>query len=148
MAGYTDKGGKEVGPLKGTDIITIRNADVNPIDADEYPGFPRFGDNLSAGMHKGYVLMKNIDLDNIKSFGYVYSAEESDGFIEVRLDSRAGPVISKAPFEKTGSWANDRTIVAQLDKPVSGRHDVYFFVLKKENPDNSGFINLKRISFR
>jgi cytochrome c len=148
VASYTDKGGKAVGPLKGTDVITIRNADVNPVDADEYSGFPRFGDNLSSGKHKGYILLKNIDLSGIKGFGYQYSAEESDGYIEVRLDSRAGPVISKTPFEKTGSWSENKTLNADLDKPVAGRHDVYFFVLKKEHPDNAGFINLKRISFR
>jgi cytochrome c len=148
VASYTDKGGKAVGPLKGTDVITIRNADVDPMNADDYPGFPRFGDNLSAGKHKGYILMKSIDLDGIKGFEYLYSAEESDGYIEVRLDSRAGPVISKTPIEKTGSWNENKILKAVLETPVSGKHDVYFFVLKKENPDNSGFINLRRISFR
>lgn len=148
IASYTDKGGKVVGPLTGSEVITIRNADVNPMNADEYPGFPRFGDNLSAGKHKGYILMKNIDLDGIKGFEYLYSADNKDGFIEVRIDSRAGPVISKTPFEKTGSWSANKTLKGELDKPVSGRHDVYFFVLKREKPDNSGFINLKQISFK
>ena len=81
-------------------------------------------------------------------FEYLYSAEASDGYIEVRLDSRAGPVVSKTAFARTGSWNENKTLKGELDKPVSGRHDVYFFVLKKEHPDNQGFINLKRISFR
>ena len=148
VAGYTDRGGKVVGPLKGSDVLTIRNADLNPIDADEYPGFPRFGDNLSAGRHKGYILMKNIDLDGIRGFEYLYSADKNDGYIEVRVDSRAGPVISKMPFAKTGSWNENKTLKAELDKPFSGKHDVYFFVLKREKPDNSGIINLRQISFR
>lgn len=148
VASYTDKGGKVVGPLKGTDVVTIRNAKVDPINADEYPGFPRFGDNLSAGRHKGYILLKNIDLDGIKGFSYLYSAAKADGFIEVRLDSRAGPVVSKTEVDSTGSWSTNGTVTGTFNKPVSGRHDVYFFVMKKENPDNSGFINLKEINFR
>lgn len=147
VASYTDKGGKVVGPLKGSDVITIRNADVNPIDADDYPGFPRFGDNLLAGRHKGYILLKNIDLDGIRGFEYLYSANNNDGYIEVRIDSKAGPVISKTPFDKTGSWSENKTLKGVLDKTVSGRHDVYFFVLKRDKPDNSGIINIKQISF-
>lgn len=148
VASYTDKGGKVVGPVKGSDVVTIRNAEISPIDADEYPGFPRFGDNLSAGRHKGYILMKNIDLTDIKGFEYLYSADKHDGFVEVRIDSRAGPVISKTSFEKTGSWSEYKKLKGELDKPVGGRHDVYFFVLKAGKPDNAGFINLKQISFR
>ena len=92
--------------------------------------------------------MKNIDLNGIKGFEYLYSADKNDGFIEVRIDSRAGPVISKTPFEKTGSWTANKTLKGELDKPVSGRHDIYFFVMKSEKPDNSGFINLRQISFK
>jgi cytochrome c len=55
VATYTDKGGEGVGPLKDTDVVNIRNADVNPMYADEYPGFPRFGDNLSAGKHLCFI---------------------------------------------------------------------------------------------
>ncbi|RYF91827.1 MAG: PKD domain-containing protein, partial [Chitinophagaceae bacterium] len=145
VATYTDKGGNVVGPLKGTDVITIRNAKVNPMYADEYPGFPRFGDNLSSGRHKAYILLRNIDLDGIKGFSYLYSADDNDGVIEVRLDSRAGPVVSKTDFTATGS--DTKTVTGSLEKPVGGRHDVYFFVLKKGVPDNSGIINLKEINF-
>jgi cytochrome c len=147
IATYTDKGGEGVGPLKDTDVVNIRKADVNPMYADEYPGFPRFGDNLSAGKHKAYVLFRNIDLTGIENFNYRYSAKESDGFMEVRLDSRAGPVISKSAFDNTGSWSNEKTLTGRLDKPVYGKHDVYFFVMKKEKPDDEEFVNLKQISF-
>lgn len=147
VATYTDKGGNQAGPLKGTDVVTIRNPKVNPMYADDYPGFPRFGDNLSAGRHKGYILLKNIDLTGIKGFSYLYAADKSDGFVEVRLDSRAGPVVSKTEFGATGNWSDNKTLSATLDKPVTGKHDVYFFVLKKGKPDNSGLISLKEINF-
>jgi cytochrome c len=148
VATYTDKGGKAVGPLKGSDVVNIRSADVNPMHADEYPGFQRFGDVLTAGRHKGYILMKNVDLTGISGFKYTYAAQHSDGFIEVRIDSRAGPVISRKEVEKTGSWSDNKVKTVKLDKPVTGKHDVYFFVLKKENPDNSGFVNIRQISFQ
>lgn len=148
VASYTDRGGKPVGPLKGTDVVTIRNADVDPKNADEYPGFQRFGDVLTAGRHKGYILLKNIDLTAISGFRYTYSAEASDGFIEVRIDSRAGPIVSKAPFEKTGSWSSSKMLEAKLNTPVEGKHDVYFFVIKKGKPDNEEILNIRQISFR
>jgi cytochrome c len=94
-----------------------------------------------------YVLFRNIDLTGIKNFKYRYAAEKSAGYVEVRIDSRAGPVISKAAFDNTGSWSNEKTLTGTLDNPVSGRHDVYFFVMKKEKPDDRGFVNLKQISF-
>jgi cytochrome c len=145
VASYTDKGGKVVGPLKGSDVVTIRSADVNPMYADEYPGFPRFGDNLSSGRHKGYILLKNVDLNGIKGFKYLYSSGK-EGYIEVRIDSRAGPVISKTGFGKTNQ-GDSGVLESMLDKPVGGKHDIYFFVLKKGTPDNSGVISLKQISF-
>jgi cytochrome c len=87
-----------------------------------------------------------MDLNTIKGFTYLYSANRYDGFIEVRIDSRAGPVISKIPFEKTSE--TDKVLNATLDKPVAGKHDIYFFVLQAGKPDNNGIINLKQISFQ
>jgi len=147
VASYTDNGGKVVGPLKGADVLTIRNADVKTIYADEHPGFKRFTDNLTPGVHKAYVLLKNIDLTHIKKFRYLYTAEITDGEIEVRLDSRAGPIICRTACPSTGSVKTTGEVTGVLEKPISGRHDVYFFVLKREKPDANGIIGLKEIGF-
>ena len=109
LATYTDKGGKGVGPLTGTEVVTLRNANVKTLNADAYVGFPRFGNRLTAGGHKAYVLLKGIDMTTIKSLTYDYSSLNKDGEIEVRLDSYAGPVVSRAPYKATGDWKTNES---------------------------------------
>jgi cytochrome c len=114
--------------------------------ADEHSGFRRFGNNLSSGDHKSFILLKNIDLNGIRKFTYEYASKNRDGEIEVRIDSQAGPVISRAPYAATGTWDKTSTITGDVSAPVSGRHDVYFFIMKKDKP-NDDIINLKSIQF-
>ena len=146
MASYSDKGGKVVGPLTGTDVVTLRNANVKPAYADAYVGFPRFRDNLSPGGHKSYILLKSIDLSGIKAFQYEYGSANQTGEIEVRIDSQAGPIISTIDYGPTGGWDNLKTVSGQLSKPVSGRHDVYFFAIKRTKP-NDEILKLTNIRF-
>lgn len=146
VANYTDKGNAATGPLKGTDVITIRNYAVKTVYADAHPGFARFGNNLSDGGHKAYILLRNVDLNGIRRLSFLYSAEESHGMLEVRLDSRAGPVVSSVPFEATGKTKEGKVISAEWTQPVSGRHDVYVFVTRRNKPYDEE-INLKEIRF-
>jgi cytochrome c len=146
VATYTDKGGNVVGPLTSTDVVTLRNAKVRVIDADSYVGFPRWGNRLDAGGHKAYVLLKAIDLTGIKSFTYDYSSVDKAGEIEVRLDSYAGPVVSRAAYTPTGDWKTTKQVTGDLDKPVTGKHDVYVVVVKRDKP-NDKIIQLGSIQF-
>lgn len=138
IAAYTDKGGNIVGPLKTTSIITLRQASFNPAFSDVQSGFPRFRDNLSEGGNNAYLLMKNIDLTGIGQFVYKYGARY-DGELQVRLDSRAGPIISSVKFKSTGSFDKADTVKSKLDKVIAGRHDVYFYVVKRDKPNDSVF---------
>lgn len=147
LATYTDKGGNGVGPLTGSELLTLRNARVRTVFADAHEGFPRWGNSLSQGGHKSYILLKNVDMTGIKGFVYEYAAADKSGYIEVRVDSYAGPIVSKADFVATGSWGNDGKVEATLEAPLEGRHDMYFFVMKPEKPNND-LINLKVIEFR
>ncbi len=146
LATYTDKGGNGVGPLVGSELITLRNARVNTVFADAHEGFPRWGNRLSQGGHKSYILLKNIDMTGIKGFSYEYSADQKDGFIEVRMDSYAGPIVSKTDFKATGGRDKNGTVSGTLEKPLEGKHDMYFFVMKPEKP-NDNLITLKVIEF-
>jgi cytochrome c len=145
VSSYTDKGANGVGPITSTDVVTIRNAKVQTVYAGEHNGFARFRNSLAAGSHKAFILLKNVDLTRIRGFDYTYSAGSSSGIIEVRLDSRAGPVVSTTPFAATGD--SSRTIAGILNKPVSGRHDIYFFVMKKDKPYDEK-IALKEVLFK
>ncbi len=145
-AAYTDKGGKIVGPLKGVNVITLRHADFNTAFADDISGFPRFRDDLSEGGDNAYLHMKNIDLTGTSAFNFTYGSKDDGGEIEVRLDSRAGLVIGRAAIQRTGSFDKTTGLTIKLDAPVSGRHDVYFYIVKRGRPGNP-FIKMKRVGF-
>ncbi len=146
LASYTDKGGKVVGPLTGTDVVTLRNADVKAVYADELKGFNRFKNDLSAGNHKSYVMFRDIDLSNIKKFVYQYASKDAAGEIEVRIDSQAGPVISSAAYTETGDWKKPASVTGEVQKPISGKHDIYFFAIKRTKP-SEGILSIKDIQF-
>ncbi|WP_460944818.1 ThuA domain-containing protein [Spirosoma daeguense] len=146
VASYTDNGAKNAGPLTGMDVVTLRNATIKTINADAYVGFPRFGPRLNAGSHKAYVLIKDVDLTNIKSLTYDYSSMSKDGEIEVRLDSYAAPVVSRIAYKATGDWKTTNEVTGQFDKPITGKHDVYVVVIKRNKP-NDGIIQLNSIRF-
>lgn len=146
VASYTDKGGNVVGPLTGTDVVTLRNATVKTINADAYVGFNRFGNRLTVGNHKAYFLLKDIDMNTIKSLTYEYSSLDKDGNIDVRLDSYAGPVVSRIPFQKTGAWDKTNQVRGTFEKPFTGKHDVYIVVMKPNKP-NENLIQLNSIRF-
>ncbi|WP_229311238.1 ThuA domain-containing protein [Larkinella soli] len=146
IASYTDEGGQVVGPLTGMEVITLRNAKVPTVYADAHTGFPRWGNRLSQGNHKAHILLKNIDLTNIRKITYDYSSQDKDGEIEMRLDSYAGPVVSRTPFQATGAWNKARQVTAELSQPINGRHDVFFVVVKRTKP-NDALITLNSIQF-
>ncbi|MEZ0539658.1 ThuA domain-containing protein [Fibrella arboris] len=146
LASYTDNGGTLVKPLTGTDVVRLRNATVKTAFADAHVGFSRFRDNLSQGAHKSYILLKNIDLTGIRQFTYEYASAGQSGDIEVRIDSQAGPMVSRASYGPTGSWDTLKKVTGTLDKPISGRHDVYFFAIKRTKP-NDEILKLTTIRF-
>ncbi len=146
VATYTDNGGKVVGPLTGTDVVTLRNATVRAIDADLYTGFPRFGNRLSPGAHKAYLLYKGIDMTGIKSLTYNYSSQNKDGEIEIRLDSYAGPVVNRTAYKATGDWKTMQQVTGEFTTPITGKHDVYVIVVKRDKP-NTEIIQLSSIQF-
>ncbi|RYF68518.1 MAG: carbohydrate-binding protein, partial [Cytophagaceae bacterium] len=146
LASYKDRGGNMVKPLVGTDMIRLRTATVKAAYADAHVGFSRFRDNLSQGGHKSYILLKNIDLTGIKRFTYEYGSANQAGEVEVRIDSQAGPVVSTVAYGPTGSWDTLKKITGQLSKPISGRHDIYFFAIKRTKP-NDEILKLTTIQF-
>lgn len=136
LATYTDEGGNGVGPLTAAELITLRNAKVMAPFVDAHVGFPRWGNRLSAGNHKSYLMLKNIDLTNIRSFTYDYSSKDKDGEIELRLDSFAGPVVSRVAYKATGDFGKAAQVTGVLDKAITGRHDLYFVAVKRDKPNN------------
>lgn len=146
LATYTDGGTPAVGPLTHTEVVTLRPAKVRAIDTDAQVGFRRFGNNLTLGSHKAYLLLKDVDLTHIKGFTYEYAAPQKAGEIEVRIGSVAGPVVSRTPFQAQDNDKNPQRVTGELLKPIRGKYDVYFVIVKKDKP-NHDVASLKSIQF-
>jgi cytochrome c len=134
-ASYTDNGANGIEALTTTDEVVLRNAKVRAVNTDLQSGLPRFGNSLSAGGHKSFVMLKNVDLTGIKKFVYEYSSRDKDGEIEVRIDSQAGPIISTTAYQQTGDWNTVKFVTGEVKTPIEGRHDIYFFAIKRTKPD-------------
>lgn len=145
-ASYTDQGAHGIQPLTGRDVLKFRNARVPTVFMDAYAPFERFGNYVTNARHKAYYMLKNVDLTGIRGFLYEYAAGEVPGHIAVRIDSRAGPVIAKTPYNPTADWDTVETTEVLLEAPVPGRHDLYFIMLRPEEP-NEDIINLKAVTF-
>jgi cytochrome c len=145
-ARYTDNGSAEIGALSDTEVIVLRRSKLRPIDADAHPGIDRWGEGFGSAKHKSYVLFKNIDLTNIREFGFEYgSFEEAE--VEVRVESLAGPVIANGKFKPTGGWDKIATVTAKLHDGLAGRHHVYFILLNRTKPKGD-IVKLMNIEFR
>lgn len=143
QASYTDKGANSIGPLTRNDVVKLQPAKVKTAFADAHIGFERYRDNLGHGGNAAYLLFKNIDLTGITGFKYEYNAN-AEGIVEVRVDSRAGPVIASAPFSSSKDGANS-TLESTINKDVKGKHDVYFIIVQHEKP-NQSIINIEYIN--
>jgi cytochrome c len=85
-------------------------------------------------------------MTGIKQFVYEYASSGQKGSIQVRMDSQAGPVISTVAFGPTGSWDTMQKVTGTLEKAISGRHDIYFFAIKPDKP-NDEILKLTNIRF-
>jgi cytochrome c len=91
-------------------------------------------------------MFKGVDMTGIKSLTYDYSALNKDGEIEVRLDSYAGPVVSRTAFKATGDWKTTSQVTSAFDKPITGKHDVYVIIVKRDKP-NTDLAQLSSVTF-
>ncbi|HEX7070428.1 MAG TPA: ThuA domain-containing protein, partial [Rhodothermales bacterium] len=141
-ARYTDGGAPGAEPLTGEDMIVLRPATVPGVYADEIGGFPRWGNSISAGEHKSYLMLDDVDFTGLSGFDFGFDASGEPGEIEVRIDSYAGPVVARTPYQP----GNDGTARATLATPVDGRHDVYFIVRQPKGPVGEEVMTLERVS--
>ncbi|WP_276374970.1 ThuA domain-containing protein [Chryseolinea sp. H1M3-3] len=131
-ARYTDQNANGATTLSDNETILLRSASMRPIDADAHIGIDRWGNAFGSAKNKSYIFLKSIDLSGIKNITYDYGSESRGGEIVVRLESLAGPVISRTKFEPTGGEEKRKTISSAFDMPVSGRHHIYVVIENKE----------------
>jgi cytochrome c len=147
VAAYTDKGGKIVGSLKSTDIVTLRHAEMNSAHVDEFGGLRRFGDNITGGGDNSYLLLKNVDLTGITKLIVKYDAGK-DAELRVRIDAKGGQIVGRVDYKRTSDLPDRKGVVTvPITKPVKGRHDVYVYAIKRTAPTDN-IIHISEIEFK
>ena len=131
VAKYTDNGTEDAGPLADSEVVKLRSAKMRPIDADQYVGISRWRESFGNAQNKSYLAFYNVDLSGIRKITYEYGSPDRSGEIEVRLESLAGPVVSRAAFKPTGGWDERKTMTTSFDAPP-GRHHVYVIFVSRE----------------
>ncbi|HEY8935064.1 MAG TPA: ThuA domain-containing protein, partial [Cyclobacteriaceae bacterium] len=118
-ASYTDKGGALQKSATNTSMLMLRSSRVQVEEADRIrnASFNWEHDRLGSINNKSFFMFKNIDLHNIKSITYHYSAHDLGATIEVHTGSSEGPVISTLNYEPTGSWDTYKDVTASVKDP-------------------------------
>ena len=146
LAAYTDAGGKMVGPLTGSTVMSFRSPLLQAEDADKVQGLSKNNKALNSVNNNAYFVFQNIDLKGVKQLTYHYASQNQAAAIEVHTDSPTGPVISKLNYKATGDWNKFVDLSAPVKDP-GGRHDLYFVVVKDKPPYNS-LLDIDWIQFK
>lgn len=80
-------------------------------------------------IHDGdYIKVREVDFGNKAAQSLCISAASAlqGGTLEVHLDKIDGEKVAAVPVSKTGGWEKWKTFNAQMQQPVTGKHDVYF----------------------
>ncbi|WP_262247473.1 PQQ-dependent sugar dehydrogenase [Parapedobacter soli] len=145
-ARYTDQGANGIQPLNGSDHILLRNPQIQAEDFDA--GNVRIATVTTAfmsyvyGIQNGsYISFRNIDLTHVRRVGYRVQASGAGGTIEVRLDSIAGPVVSRLEIPAgnfSGAEEGWKEMMGLVDD-IGDVHDLYFVFVNDEVGDKALF---------
>ncbi len=144
-AAYTDAGNGVV-PLTGTNQLVLREPLMRAQDADVMSEAERHGNMVGLVKNKAYVVIKNIDLKDIKKITFNYASRADGATLEIHADSPKGKLISSIKYQPTGDWKKFKQVSAPITDP-GGRHDLYFVVRKEEPLLGEGLCLLDWLKF-
>ena len=84
-----------------------------------------------------WIMFEQVDLTDVRAVSYRW-ATPYGGFIEMRIDSADGPIISRTPVTKTGNfehwgaWDQWREHTVPITA-TAGQHDVYYTFLDNQH---------------
>ncbi len=121
-AAYRDKGTKSSAPQLGESVVVLRNPVITIGDIDDFKAMDFFRNKTVAAVkEKGaYLLLKSIDLTDVKRLEVTGTNRKAAGGYQVRLDAAGGRVIGQA----VSPGAEIKPVASQL-LPTTGKHDVY-----------------------
>jgi cytochrome c len=120
-AAYKDKGTKLAASQVGESVVLLRNPKVLIVDVDATKGIKYSSNKLVATITEknSYLLLKQIDLTDIKSLVIAGTSGRSSGGVQVRLDKPDGALIGQ------GNAGKDTNAVIAAISAATGKHDVY-----------------------
>ncbi|MBP2477462.1 hypothetical protein JOF53_006334 [Crossiella equi] len=106
------------------------------------------GGNIGAVANGDWVQYRGVDFGSTPARQFQARVASGagggvSGLVEVRLDSRTGPVIGSFAVGNTGGWQSWRTIPANTS-PTTGVHDVYLTFSSGQPAD---FVNVNWFTF-
>ena len=156
-ATYTDRGTSKVGPLTGTETVTLRPAILPATAYDQSSaiasyklpeGAPSAGSEIILGNKSGaYIGFENIDLFGVKKIAVsalTMQGRTSGGSLEVRLGSVTGPRLGTVLITEAN---NTFEIPVGAASAVSKKQTVYF-VYVNTKADNKPLFGIKEIEFK
>jgi cytochrome c len=141
-AGYTDRGANGLPGVASEEIVTLRNATINPTKYDEVSDVNKmsFGGNSFVIPTKSgsFISLKQIDLTAITGIELVAMAPKAQlnaegGIIELHIDAPNGKLLGQTPFigDGGGGFGGGKPVLLNVT-PTEGIHDIY---LVFKNPD-------------
>ncbi|WP_448104505.1 PQQ-dependent sugar dehydrogenase [Pedobacter panaciterrae] len=151
-ATYRDLGANGIEPLDGRAHISLRNPFVQADDFDK--GNVRiititteFMAYVTGLANQSYINFKDIDLTGVKRLKYRVQLSGTGGNIELRLDSKEGPVVSTVAVP-AGNAVDVKLGWKEIEAAVSattGKHNLYFVFVAPSASQN--MFNLDWIYF-
>ena len=141
-AAYTDRGANGLPGVASEEIVTLRNATINPTKYDEVSDVNKmsFGGNSFVIPTKSgaFISLKQIDLTAITGIELVAMAPKAQlnaegGIIELHIDAPNGKLLGQTPFigDGGGGFGGGKPVLLSV-APTEGTHDIY---LVFKNPD-------------
>ena len=129
-AKYTDKGANGIEPLVSNSFLSLNNPRVESEDFDE--GSVSIGTSTTNEFYAyiravkgGYIKFNQIDLNHIEKLKFRV-LPNTEGRIEVRLDSIEGPIIGSVAIPAlAGGGSSWKEFTATMEE-VNTRHNLYF----------------------
>lgn len=144
-----------IGKIGKSDIRTFLHPRLFGHFADDFQNVLIFNDgefsnssyNSNNQKHKKYYLaFEDIDLTDLTTVKYHYFCKGDDAVIEIRLDSIAGPVISRASMiSKPGKDKDWRWQSFPIESPEKGKHDLFFHFINTTGDFRDGVVNVREM---
>jgi cytochrome c len=132
---YTDKGGKEIGPLTSRKIVTLRYPRLQAETYDLGNNIARQGTRENTGFitrvkDGAYIAFENIDLTGISKLTFALNTRQAGSTIDIRLDSVSGKQIGTATLVDTSTGRQWKELTTNINK-TQGLHTLYFVFTNK-----------------